>query len=185
MVIFPKGGFSLLVIGKPLLTPRQIQEKVQELAQRVNETYEGTQHLVAVAILRGAFMFFADLLRHIKVPLVVDFIAVSSYVKTDTTGEVRVHCDLREDIRGKDVLLVEDIVDTGITLNYLRERLLQREPRSLRICALLDKKERRVVDVPLDFVGFQVPNVYLVGYGLDYDNQFRNLPYIAEFKKAT
>jgi len=107
----------------------------------------------------------------------------SSYVKMDTLGEVKIHCDIREDISDKDVLLIDDIIDSGITLNQIRERILARRPSSLKICVFLDKKERRMVDVPVDYIGFEIPNEYVVGYGLDYDNKFRNLPYISIFKK--
>ena len=172
-----------MVVGKPLFTAEQIQQRVRELAERISDEYEG-KNLLAVGILRGAFMFMSDLVRAIKVPLTVDFIIASSYLKTDTTGEVKVHYEIREDVTDKDVLFVEDIVDTGVTLNQLRERILARHPRSLRICSFLDKRERRVVDVPLDYVGFEIPNQFVVGYGLDYDNKFRNLPYIAVFKKS-
>jgi hypoxanthine phosphoribosyltransferase len=172
-----------MVVGKPLFTAEQIQQRVRELAERISDEYEG-KNLLAVGILRGAFMFMSDLVRAIRVPLTVDFIIASSYLKTDTTGEVKVYYDIREDVTDKDVLLVEDIVDTGITLNQLRERILARRPRSLKICSFLDKRERRVVDVPLDYVGFEIPNQFVVGYGLDYDNRFRNLPYIAVFKKS-
>lgn len=172
-----------MVVGKPIFTVEQIQNKVKELADRISNDYEG-KNLLAVGILRGAFMFLSDLVRAIRVPLTVDFIVAASYLKTDTTGEVKVYCDIREDVTDKDVLLVEDIVDTGITLNHLRERVLFKRPKSLKICTFLDKKERRVVDVPLDYVGFEIPNEFVVGYGLDYDNKFRNLPYIAVFKKS-
>lgn len=172
-----------MVVGKPLFTVEQIHQRVRELAERISDEYEG-KDLLAVGILRGAFMFMSDLVRVIRVPLTVDFIIASSYLKTDTTGEVKVHYDIREDVTDKDVLLVEDIVDTGITLNQLRERVLARHPRSLKICSFLDKRERRVVDVPLEYVGFEIPNQFVVGYGLDYDNRFRNLPYIAVFKKS-
>ena len=172
-----------MVVGKPLFTVEQIQQRVRELAERISDDYEG-KNLLAVGILRGAFMFMSDLVRAIRVPLTVDFIIASSYLKTDTTGEVKVYCDIREDVGDKDVLFVEDIVDTGITLNHLRERMLTKRPKSLKICAFLDKKERRIVDVPLDYVGFEIPNQFVVGYGLDYDNKFRNLPYIAVFKKS-
>ncbi|HUO78360.1 MAG TPA: hypoxanthine phosphoribosyltransferase [Thermodesulfovibrionales bacterium] len=172
-----------MVVGKPLFTVEQIQQRVRELAGRISEEYEG-KNLLAVGILRGAFMFMSDLVRAIRVPLTVDFIIASSYLKTDTTGDVKVHYDIREDVTDKDVLFVEDIVDTGITLNQLRERILARHPRSLRICSFLDKRERRKVDVPLDYVGFEIPNQFVVGYGLDYENKFRNLPYIAVFKKS-
>ncbi len=171
-----------MVIGKPMFTVEQIQQRVRELADMVTHDYEGKE-LVAIGILRGAFIFFADLVRAIRIPLTVDFIIASSYIKTSTTGEVKVYYDVREDITDRDILLVEDIVDTGITLNHVRERLLLKRPKSLKICAFLDKKERRIVEVPLDYVGFEIPNEYVVGYGLDYDNKYRNLPYIAIFRK--
>ncbi len=172
-----------MVVGKPLFSEEDIQKKVKELAEQISKDFEG-QELVTIGILKGAFMFFADLVRHIKVPLTIDFIVASSYIKESTTGEVKIHYDIREEIEGKNVLLVEDIVDTGITLNYLRERFLSRSPKTLKICALLDKKERRLVDVPIDYKGFEIPNEFVVGYGLDYNNQYRNLPYIAIFKKS-
>jgi len=172
-----------MVIGKPFLTTEQIQDKVKELADRISNDYAG-KNMVAVGILKGAFMFFSDLVRAIKVPLTVDFIIASSYLKTDTTGEVKIYHDIREDISDKDVLLIEDIIDSGITLNQIRERILSRSPRTLKICVFLDKKERRIVDIPLDYVGFVMPNEFVVGYGLDYDNKFRNLPYISIFKKS-
>ncbi len=173
-----------MVIGKPLYTVEQIQAKVREVADRITREYDGKE-IIMVCILKGAFMFFSDLVRYIRIPIKVDFISCSSYVRSDSTGEVKMHQDLREDIRDKHVILVEDIADSGLTLNFLREHLLQREPASLKICALLDKKDRRIVDVPLDYVGFRIPNEFVVGYGLDYSNMFRNLPYIAVFKKST
>lgn len=172
-----------MIIGKPLFTVEQIHNRVREIADAISSDYEGKDILV-VGILRGAFMFMSDLVRAIKVPVVIDFIIASSYVKTDSTGEIKIHYDIREDIADKDILLIEDIVDSGVTLNHLRERILARRPKSLKICALLDKKERRLVDVPLDYVGFSIPDEFVVGYGLDYDNNFRNLPYIAIFKKT-
>jgi len=172
-----------MVIGKPLFTKEQIQVRVKELAEKISNDY-ADKNVLVVGILKGAFMFFSDLVRAIQVPLTIDFIVASSYLKADTTGEVKVYYDIREDISDKDVLLVEDIVDSGITLNYIRERVLARSPRSLKICIFLDKRERRIVDVPLDYVGFKIPNEFVVGYGLDYDNQYRNLPYIAIFKKS-
>ncbi len=174
----------MAVVGKPLLTVEQIQMKVRELAGRISDDYEG-KNLLAVGILKGAFIFFSDVVRMIRTPLMIDFLIASSYLKDDTSGEVKLHYDIREDITDKDVLLIEDIVDTGVTLNYLRERILMAGPRSLRICTFLDKKERRQVDVPLDYVGFEIPNDFVVGYGLDYDNRYRNLPYISVFRKTT
>jgi len=171
-----------MIVGKPLLTTRQIQIKVSELASRISRDYSG-KDLLVVGILKGAFMFFADLVRSIEVPLTIDFIIASSYIKTETSGEVKIYHDVREDVSDKHVLLVEDIVDTGITLNQIRERILARCPKSLKICAFLDKKEKRIVEIPLDYVGFEIPDQFVVGYGLDYDNKFRNLPYISIFKK--
>ena len=173
-----------MIVGKPLLTTRQIQIKVRELADRISEDYSGKDFIV-VGILKGVFMFFSDIVRAIKVPITLDFIIASSYVKTETTGEVKIYYNVREDITDKDVLLIDDIIDSGITLNYIRENLLSKRPRSIKTCVFLDKKERRLVDVPLDYVGFEIPNEYVVGYGLDYDNKFRNLPYISIFKKKT
>jgi len=173
-----------MVIGKPFLTVEQIQNKVRELAARISEDYEGKE-LLTVGLLRGAFMFFSDIVRHIQVPMDIDFLIVSSYFKTQTTGEVKIHADLRENIKDRHVLLIEDIVDTGLTLKYIKDMLLRRDPASLKICAFLDKKARRRVDIHLDYVGFEIPDEYVVGYGLDYENKFRNLPYIAIFKKST
>jgi len=172
-----------MVVGRPFLGVEQIQKKVKELADQISDDYEG-KNLIAVGILKGAFIFFSDIVRAIRIPLVVDFLIASSYLKSNTSGEVKMHYDIREEITGKDVLLIEDIVDTGITLNYLRERILMKGPKSLKICTFLDKNERREVDVPLDYVGFQIPNEFVVGYGLDFDNKFRNLPYISIFKKT-
>lgn len=172
-----------MIVGKPFLTVDVINGKVRELAERISKDYEGKE-LVAIGILKGAFMFFSDLVRSIRTPLTVDFIIASSYLKDRTSGEVQVHYNVREDLQDRDVLLIDDIVDTGVTLNYIRERILMRGPRSLRICSFLDKTERREVDVPIDYVGFKIPNEFVVGYGLDYDNRFRNLPYISFFKKT-
>jgi len=169
------------ITGKPFLTEARIRRRVHELAREITEDYQG-KTLVAVGLLKGAFMFFSDLTRRIQIPITVDFLIASSYIMSSTGGEVKIHADIREPIRGKHVLLVEDIVDTGITLNHIRQDLLNRAPESLKICALLDKKERREVPVPVDYVGFRVPNKFLVGYGLDYDNRYRNLPYISVFK---
>jgi len=171
-----------MIIGKPLLTTRQIQVKVKELAQNISKDYVGKE-ILAVGILKGSFMFFSDIVREIEVPLTLDFILASSYVKSETSGEVKIHYDIREDISDKHVLLIDDIVDTGITLNHIRERILTRFPLSLKICTFLDKKERREVDIPLDYVGYVIPNQFVVGYGLDYDNKYRNLPYISIFRK--
>jgi len=128
-------------------------------------------------------MFFSDLIRYIKSPLKIDFLIASSYLKDSSSGEVKIYYFPREKLTGKDVLLVDDIIDTGISLHFIREKILDMNPSSLKICVLLDKKERRVVDVPVDYVGFSVPNKFIVGYGLDYQEMFRNIPYLTIFKK--
>jgi hypoxanthine phosphoribosyltransferase len=171
-----------MIIGKPFLTTEQIHEKVTELADRISRDYIGKE-ILAVGILKGSFMFFADIVRALKIPVTLDFIVASSYLKSTSTGEVKIHYDIKEDIAGKHVLLIDDIIDTGVSLNHIRERILSKGPASLKICILLDKKERRSVDVPVDYTGFEIPNQFVVGYGLDYDNKYRNLPYIAIFKK--
>lgn len=173
-----------MIIGKPLFTTRQIQIRIKELADMISKDYSG-KDLLVIGILKGAFMFFSDIVRLIRVPLIIDFIIASSYAKTESSGEVKVYYDVRESVSDKDVILIDDIVDTGITLNEIRERILARYPKSLKICVLLNKKERRVIDVPLDYIGFDIPNEFVVGYGLDYENKFRNLPYISVFKKKT
>lgn len=172
-----------MITGKTLFTKEQIQDRVKELAEKISHDYAG-KDILAVGILKGAFMFFSDLVRAIQIPLTIDFILATSYLKTDSTGEVKIYYDIREDVTDKDVVLIEDIVDSGITLNYIRERVLAKSPRSLKTCVFLDKRERRIVDVPLDYIGFEIPNKFVVGYGLDYDDKFRNLPYIAIFKKS-
>jgi len=173
-----------MIVGKPLLTTNQIQSQVKKLAGRISQDYSG-KDILAIGILKGAFMFFSDLVRNIRIPLTLDFVVASSYVRTETSGEVKIFCDIREDVTDKDVLLIDDIVDSGITLNYVRENILEKGPKSLKVCVFLDKQERRVVRVPLDYVGFEIPNEFVVGYGLDYEGQFRNLPYISVFKKKT
>jgi hypoxanthine phosphoribosyltransferase len=173
-----------MIVGKPLLTTNQIQSQVKKLADRISRDYAG-KDILAVGILRGAFMFFSDLVRSISIPLTLDFIIASSYVKTETSGQVKIYYDIREDVADKDVLLIDDIVDSGITLNHVRESILKKGPNSLKVCAFLDKQERRVEHVPLDYVGFEIANEFVVGYGLDYEGQFRNLPYISVFKKKT
>lgn len=171
-----------MITGKPLFTAEQIQHRVKELAKDISDYYK-KKDLLAVGILKGAFMFFSDIVRQIEIPLTIDFIIATSYIKTQTTGDVKIFYDMRGDVSDKHILLIEDIVDTGVTLNHIRERVLTRNPKSLRICAFLDKRERRIVDVPLDYIGYTIPNEFVVGYGLDYDSKYRNLPYISIFKK--
>lgn len=167
------------IFGKPIITQEDMQRRIKELGRRISIDYEG-KDLLVVGVLKGAFAFFADLVRAIRLPIRVDFIIVSSYgLKSKPAGRVKVISDLTEDIAGQDVLLVEDIVDSGLTINSLKKNLLSRRPKSLKVCALLDKPERRKIDVVIDYVGFKIPNKYVVGYGLDYQNKYRNLSYIA------
>jgi hypoxanthine phosphoribosyltransferase len=161
-----------------LISEEEIQNKVQALARRISEDYQNHE-IVAVGILKGAWVFLADLIRKLTLPVICDFLTVSSYGKgTETSGLVQIVTDLKTPIEGKDVLLVEDIIDTGITLNYIRDMLALRHPKSLKVCSLLDKPERHRVDVKIDYLGFTIPNKFVVGYGVDYNEQFRQLPYI-------
>lgn len=167
------------IFGKPLITQREIEKRVKELGTKITADYEGRQ-LVMICILKGAYLFFADLVRNIHIPISVDFMMVSSYgAGTVSTGAVKIISDLSSEIKGKDVLLVEDIVDSGLTISYLYETLKAKRPRSMKLCVLLDKVERRKYEVPIDYIGFTVPNKYVIGYGLDYQDKYRNLPYIA------
>ena len=166
-----------MVVGTPFLTVEQIQKKNRELADRISADYRG-KNLLAVGILKGAFIFFSDLVRLIRVPLTIDFIIASSYLKDKTSGEIKIHYHLREDIAGRDVLLVEDIVDSGHTIASVLELLQVRQPNSLKVCALLDKAERREAVVPIHYRGFSIPNKFVFGYGLDLDEYYRNLPFV-------
>lgn len=170
-------------IKEVILSEEKIRKRVRELAEQISEDYKGKTP-VLVSVLKGSVIFLSDLLRFMKINPKIDFIGVSSYQgKTQTTGEVRLVMDLKDPIYGEDVIIVEDIVDTGLTLEYLRENLLTRKPSSLRICVLLDKIEARKVDVPIDYRGFVIPNKFVVGYGLDYDERYRNIPYIGVLKE--
>lgn len=163
-----------------LISEEEIKERVKSLAEEISRDYQGKRPLL-VGILKGAFIFLADLIRELSVDAEVDFLAVSSYGKaTETSGEVKILKDLSESIEGKDVIIVEDIVDTGLTLKYLYDLLKTRNPSSLRICVFLDKKERRLVDVTIHYTGFEVPDLFLVGYGLDFAEKYRQLKYIQE-----
>ncbi|MCB9639474.1 MAG: hypoxanthine phosphoribosyltransferase [Myxococcales bacterium] len=161
-----------------LLTEEQIQTRIRELGEQITQDYQD-KDLVLVGVLRGSYLFLADLSRHIDLPLIVDFLAVSSYgTRTQSSGVVRLTNDLSMSIVDKDVLLVEDIVDTGLTMSYLIENLATRKPRSIKICSLLDKPARNIQPVNIDYLGFEIPDKFVVGYGLDYMGRYRNLPYI-------
>lgn len=166
-------------IASVLLDPQQIQQRVQQLGQQIREDYAAVEDLLLVGVLKGSLMFMVDLARSLQRDVALDFIAISSYgASTTTSGVVRVLKDLDTDIGGRNVIIVEDIVDSGLTLAYLRESLWRRNPASLRICTLLNKAERRTADVPIDYIGFEIPNEFVVGYGLDFAEHYRNLPYI-------
>lgn len=167
------------IFGKPLIPQREIEKRIRELGTKITADYEGKE-LVMICILKGAYLFFADLVRNIHIPVTVDFMMVSSYgPRTKSTGVVKIISDLSSPIKGKDVILVEDIADSGLTLSYLYRTFKAKKPKSLKLCVLLDKVERRKYEVPLDYIGFTVPNKYVIGYGLDYQDKYRNLPYIA------
>lgn len=169
-------------IAKILISEEQIKSKVQELGKAISLDYQD-KNLFVIGILKGAIVFLADLIREIKVPLQLDFMAVSSYGKsTHTSGVVRILKDLEGDIAGKDILLVEDIIDTGLTLSYLKENLKARRPASLKICTFLDKPSRRKAELLPDYKGYEIPDEFAVGYGLDFSGDFRNLPYIGVLK---
>jgi len=165
---------------KTLITREQIQQKVKELGALVSDDYK-KEGVVLVCNLKGAFIFLADLCRNITAPVSTDFIAATSYKGTKSTGDVRIIKDLKMDVRGKNILLVEDIVDTGYTLKYIIEYLKLHHPKSIKVCTLLDKKCMRKVEVPIDYRGFEIGGKFVVGYGLDYNERYRELDYIAEF----
>ena len=166
-------------IGEVLLSEADIAAKTAELGRRISEDYAG-RNLTLVSVLKGSLPFMADLMRQISLPLRIDLMEVSSYggTATESSGLVRIMKDLSASIAGEDVLLVEDIIDTGLTLNYLVRYLKGKNPASLRICTLLDKPARRLVDIPVDYVGFEIPDQFVVGYGLDYSERYRNLRFV-------
>jgi len=164
---------------KQVLVPQnRLQERVSELGLQISQDFAG-KNLTIVAILKGSFVFAADLLRAITIPCSIDFMSISSYGTQTSSGVVRITKDLDESIASRNVLLVEDIIDTGLTANYLLHALRQRNPASVDICALLDKSARRIIDLPIPYRGFEIPDVFVVGYGMDYQQQYRNLPNIS------
>ena len=168
-----------LIFGRPIVTQEDMRARIKELGKQIAADYAGKE-LILVGILKGAYAFYADLARAIRIPLRVDFIVVTSYGSgAKTSGRVKMVTELTENVANKHVLLVEDIVDSGLTARYLMRKLSRRKPRSIKICTLLSKPNRRTVDVKIDYVGFNIPNKYVVGYGLDYQQKYRNLPYLA------
>ena len=166
-------------IGEILVQADELQHRIKEMAADVSRDYKD-KDLLLIGVLKGAVFFLADLMRHLDIPCEVDFMAVASYgSSTDSSGVVRILKDLDAPLEGRDVLIVEDIVDSGLTLQYLMRTLEARGPRSLEVCALLTKPERRKVDMPARYVGFEIPDKFAIGYGLDYAERYRNLPYVA------
>jgi hypoxanthine phosphoribosyltransferase len=166
-------------VGDILIDEDALSTRVAELGAEVSADYQG-RDLLLIGVLKGAVFFMADLMRHITVPCEVDFMAISSYGdSTDSSGIVRILKDLDINIEGRDVLVVEDIIDSGLTLSYLMRNLESREPASLEVCALMTKPARREIDVPVRYIGFEIPNRFVVGYGLDFGERYRNLPYVA------
>ena len=172
------------IIDRILVDEESLQARVRELGEAISADYADGD-LILICVLKGGVAFLTDLMRHITIPHEIDFLAISSYGtgQRESTGAVRLLMDLKADIGGRDVLIVEDIVDSGQTMEYLLRTMEARKPASLRICTLLSKPSRRVVDIPLDYTGFEIPNEFVLGYGLDLDEKYRNLPYVAVLKE--
>lgn len=170
-------------IGTVMITQEEINEKAAEIGRQITEDFKG-EDIVLVGILRGAVLWMADIMKNVNLDMVIDFMAVSSYgASTKSSGIVKINKDLDTDIEGKNVIIVEDIVDSGVTLNYLKGYFESRGAKVIKICALLDKPEGRRVDIDVDYKGFDVDNRFIVGYGLDFDQKYRNLPYITWLKE--
>jgi len=167
------------IFGRPIVTQEEMRARIRELGKQITADYTG-KDFVLVGVLKGAYAFYADLARAIRIPMRVDFLMVTSdRSRAKKSGRVKKVTELTEDIKGKDVLLVEDIVDSGLTAQHLVKTLAQKKPRSIKVCTLLSKPDGRTVDLVIDYVGFKIPNKYVVGYGLDYQQKYRNLPYLA------
>ncbi len=166
-------------IGKILISQQEIETRVNELGAIISEDYKDSQKLLLLGLLRGSVMFVTDLMRKVQRPLTMDFMSVSSYSGSESSGFVRIDSDHKTNIFGWDVILIDDIVDTGYTIYTVKKLLQERKPKSLRVCALLDKVERHKVEIDIDYCGFKIPDYFVVGYGLDIDEKGRNLPYIA------
>ena len=166
-------------VGEIMIEQDRLQARIRELGEEISRDYAG-RDLLLVGVLKGAVFFMADLMRELTVPCEIDFMAISSYgAQTDSSGVVRILKDLDTNIAGRDVLVVEDIIDSGLTLSYLMRSLKARKPGSLEVCALMTKPERREIEVPVRYVGFEIPNKFVIGYGLDFAERYRNLPYVA------
>jgi hypoxanthine phosphoribosyltransferase len=172
-------NFPYDFIDQVLITPEQIEQRVAQLGETITADYQNSEKLLLLGLLRGSVMFMTDLMRKVHLPMTMDFMSVSSYAGSSSSGFVRIDHDHKTNINGWDVILIDDIVDTGYTIHTVRKLLTERNPRSLRICAMLDKPERHKVEFPVDYLGFSIPDYFVVGYGLDIDEMGRNLPYIA------
>ncbi|NLU10167.1 MAG: hypoxanthine phosphoribosyltransferase [Tepidanaerobacter acetatoxydans] len=170
-------------IERVLISEKQLKEKVEQLGKKISSDYKDSNNFLMVGVLKGAVVFMSDLIRYVNLPLQIDFMAVSSYgTSTESSGVVRILKDLDESVEGKDVLIVEDIIDSGLTLSYMYNILKSRKPASIKICALLDKPSRRKVKLDVDYLGFEIPDYFVVGYGLDYAGKYRNLRDICVLK---
>lgn len=174
-----QGNFPYDFIERVIISQAEIEKRVTILGEMITRDYQDSEKLLLLGLLRGSVVFLTDLMRKIRRPITMDFMSVSSYSKSESTGFVRIDSDHKTNIRGWDVILIDDIVDSGYTIRTVRKLLLDRDPKSLKTCALLDKPERHKVDIPIDYLGFSIPDYFVVGYGLDYDEKGRNLPYIA------
>lgn len=172
-------NFPYPFIDQVLITADEIEERVQALGDAITSDYRESEQLLLLGLLRGSVMFITDLMRKIHRPMTMDFMSISSYAGAESSGFVRIDSDHKTNIHGWDVILIDDIVDTGYTIFTVRKLLLDRKPRSLKVCALLDKEEKHRVEIDIDYVGFKIPDSFVVGYGLDIDEKGRNLPYIA------
>ena len=170
-------------VEKILISEEEIKNKIEELAEKINKDYEG-KDVLCIGILKGSTIFLADIIRKLNISVSIDFMIVSSYgAGTETTGELKIKKDLSTDIKGKSVLIIEDIIDSGVTLSKLKAVLMEREPESVEICAFLTKPERRVIYVNAKYIGFEIPNEFIIGYGLDYAEKYRELPYVGVLKR--
>ncbi len=170
-------------VKEVLITANKIKARIKELGQEISKDYSNKFPLL-ICVLRGAFLFLGDLVREIDIPLSIDFMAISSYNgQTESSGQVKILKDLETPIDKRDVIIIEDIVDTGLTMDAITRLLITRKPKSIKICTLLDKAERRKININIDYYGFRIPNKFVIGYGLDYEEKYRNLPFIGELKE--
>jgi len=182
--MIPGQKFPYDFIGEVLISQQEIETRVNQLGEIISADYKDSEKLLLLGLLRGSVMFVTDLMRKVQRPLTMDFMSVSSYSGSESSGFVRIDSDHKTNIYGWDVILIDDIVDTGYTIYTIKKLLLERKPKSLKVCALLDKVERHKVEIDIDYCGFKIPDYFVVGYGLDIDEKGRNLPYIASVDLA-